>query len=93
MAGKVKEKAAVIKEALRVHMHKSKVVAASARAELPKGIRLRFNRFMALHRTKINMLGGLSALVIAGFFGHIIIGFIVLGIALFTAEFLSGGKE
>jgi len=93
MARRVKEKTAVLKEALRVHMHQSRVTAVNARQEVPKGIRLRFNRFMSLHRTKINMLGGLAALVTAGFYGHIIIGFVVLGLALFTAEWLSGGKN
>lgn len=93
MASKVKEKTASVKAALRTHMHSSKVVAAQARHEVPKTIRLRFNRFMSLHRTKINMLGGLAALVIAGFYGHIIIGFVMLGLALFTAEWLSGGNR
>jgi len=93
MASRVREKTAVLKEALRVHMHQSRVTAVNARQEVPKGIRLRFNRFMSLHRTKINVLGGLSAFVIAGFYMHIIVGFVILGLALFAAEFFSGGKN
>jgi membrane protein DedA with SNARE-associated domain len=90
---KVKENFKSARDNIRIKMQKSRVEAAQARLHKPKGISNRFNRIMAMHRTKFNMLAGLASMVIAAFFGHIIIGFVVLGLAFFTAEWLSGGKE
>jgi hypothetical protein len=88
---KIKLVWAKVRYSIKTHMKNAKSAAAEAYDSKPKGIRFRFNKFMALHRTKINMLAGFASFVVAGFFINIIVGFIVLGIALLLIEWLSGG--
>jgi hypothetical protein len=77
---------------VREHLRRSKVDSLSAVSWKAEGFAKRFNKVMARHRTKFNLLVGFSAFIVAGFFLHIVVGFIVLGFSLFAIEYLSGGN-
>lgn len=88
---KLKERLTIAKAAISENMRQKKITASTAYEIKAKGIRARFNRLMAMHRTKFNMLAGFSSFVVAGFYVDTIVGFIVLGVSLFLTEWLSGG--
>lgn len=89
---KFKEKANSALAQLKEHLRRSKISSLDAVSWKAEGFARRFNKVMVRHRTKFNILAGFSAFVIAGFFLHIVIGFIVLGMSLFIIEYLSGGS-
>ncbi len=90
---KFKEKANTALTKIKEHLRHSKIDSLNAVSIKAEGFTAKFNKLMMRHRTKFNILGGFSAFVVAGFYGHIIVGFVVLGLALFAIEYLSGGDS
>lgn len=90
---KLKEKASSALIKVREHLRRSKISSLDAASWQPKGVSKQFNKLMTRHRTKFNLLVGFSSFVVAGFFLHIVVGFIVLGLSLFAIEYLSGGSS
>lgn len=90
---KFKEKANSALIRVREHLRRSKIDSLNAVSWKAEGFANVFNKVMARHRTKFNLLAGFSAFTVAGFFLHIIVGFVVLGLSLFAIEYLSGGNK
>lgn len=78
---------------IKEHLRHSKIDSLNAVSIKAEGFSSKFTKAMKRHRTKVNILGGFTAFVVAGFYGHIIVGFVVLGLSLFAIEYLSGGES